>query len=180
MLNIKKSIIVIIDEQEKLIDAIHPSDNIVINTAKLAKAAKILSIPVIVTEQYPAGLGDTADVLKNNLDENTVFLEKSSFSAMNEPEFARRITSYRRKQVLLCGIETHICVLQTALSLLENGYDVYVLKDCCASRHSFENDIAFELLRQYGVGIISVEIALFDLLETSKHTNFKEIQALVK
>lgn len=180
MLKIEDSVLVIIDEQEKLINASDSSENIVINTAKFAKACEILSIPVIVTEQYPQGLGETADVIKNNLPPDAIFIEKTSFSAVNEAEFAKKISSLRRRQVLLCGIETHICVLQTALSFMEKGHDVYILKDCCSSRHRSEHETGIELLRQYGAGIICVEIALFDLIKTSKHDNFKEIQALVK
>lgn len=180
MLNIEDSVLVIIDEQEKLINASDSSENIVINTAKLAKACEILSIPVIVTEQYPQGLGETAGVIKNNLPQEAVFIEKTSFSAVNEAEFAKKISALRRRQVLICGIETHICVLQTALSFMEKGHDVYILRDCCSSRHKKENDTGIELLRQYGAGIICVEIALFDWIKTSKHPNFKEIQALVK
>lgn len=180
MLKIEDSILVVIDEQEKLINASDSSENIVINTAKLAKACEILSIPVIVTEQYPQGLGETADVIKNNLPEGAAFVEKTSFSAVNEADFAKKVSSLRRRQVLLCGIETHICVLQTALGFMEKGFDVYILRDCCSSRHRNEHETGIELLRQYGAGIICTEIALFDWIKTSKHPNFKEIQALIK
>ena len=180
MLNIDDTILVIIDMQEKLVNSSESSENIVLNTAKIAKAAEILSIPVIVTEQYPQGLGHTVDLLKNNLPESATIIEKTSFSAAKEAEFARSITQINRKQILLCGIETHICVLQTALGLMENGFDVYILKDCCSSRHNKDNDIGIELLRQYAVAIINVEIALFDLIKTSEHEHFKELQALIK
>ena len=180
MLNIEDCVLVIIDEQDKLVKSAESSENIVINTAKVARAADILSIPVIVTEQYPSGLGETSDILKNNLPQSAVIIEKSSFSAVKEPEFARKMSFIKKKQVLLCGIETHICVLQTALGLLEKNYDVYILKDCCSSRHNKDHEIGINLLRQYGAGIISVEIAIFDLIKTSTHEHFKEIQALIK
>ena len=180
MIKIDDCVLVIIDQQDKLVQASESSDNIVINTAKLAKAADILSIPTIVTEQYPQGLGETAAILKNNLPQETVFVEKTSFSAVNEAEFAKKFSATRRNQILLCGIETHICVLQTALGFMEKGLDVYIIKDCCSSRHQKDHETAIELLRQYGAGIINIEIALFDLIKTSKHPNFKEIQALIK
>lgn len=180
MLDINNSILVIIDIQDRLVQASKYGLSAVQNMTKLAKAADILKIPTIVTEQYPAGLGNTAFGLKQTLTPDTVIIEKTAFSAMQEPEFEEKISSFGRKQVIIGGIETHICVLQTAAELLSKGYEVYIAKDACASRHKDEYLTGIELLKQYGAKVTCTEIALFEWLKTSKHPNFKEIQTLIK
>lgn len=180
MLNIEDSILIIIDIQEKLVKAIPNSDEVVSNFEKIAHCADILNIPTIVTEQYPQGLGQTVRNLKDSISEGTFTVEKASFSAMQEDNFKNGILSLERKQILIGGIETHICVLQTAYDLIKEGYDVYILKDCSSSRNFFENETGLELLKQYGAKITSSEIAIFEWLKTSKNPHFKEIQALIK
>ena len=166
MLNIENSVVVIIDIQEKLVNAAgkySPVDK----ACKLAEAAKILNIPVLVTEQYPNGLGQTVDPLKSALAENTVYIEKTGFSA-------------GKKQVVICGIEGHICVYQTICDLLAEGYEVYFVKDCSASRNKYEFKTGVDLIRQCGAKVTCLEIVLFEWLKTSKHPDFKLVQALIK
>ena len=176
MLDTNNSILVIIDIQEKLVKAASNGEKTIINTSKISQAAQILSIPVIITEQYPKGLGATVESITGS---DAFIIEKSSFSAFKEPEFEQKIKSLNRKQVILCGIETHICVLQTAIDLYKNGYKVYVLKDCVSSRSEEEQNSGLELLKQYGIKVITVEIALFQWLKSSKHPQFKDIQKLI-
>lgn len=176
MLDTNNSILVIIDIQEKLVKAASNGEKTIINTSKISQAAQILSIPVIITEQYPKGLGATVESITGS---DAFIMEKSSFSAFKEPEFEQKINSLNRKQVILCGIEAHICVLQTAIDLYKNGYEVYVLKDCVSSRSEEEQNSGLELLKQYGIKVITVEIALFQWLKTSKHPQFKDIQKLI-
>lgn len=183
MLDIEKSALVIIDIQERLVAATKYGIEVAQNMAKVAKAADILNIPTIVTEQYPKGLGNTVEELNSSLSANTTKLEKASFSALLEPEFAQKVQELKAngiKQIVIGGIETHICVLQTAADLIKEGFEVYVIKDACASRNKKEYKTGLELLKQYGAKISCVEIALFEWLKTSKHTNFKEVQALIK
>jgi nicotinamidase-related amidase len=178
MLNIKTSALVIIDVQEKLINATKNVNNYVVqNMAKMSKVAEILNIPTIITEQYPKGLGNTSSEISVS---NADVIEKASFSALLEPDFAEEIQSLNKKQIIIGGIETHICVLQTVADLISEGYEVYVLKDCCSSRNKMEYNTGLELMKQYGAKISCLEIALFELLKTSKHPNFKEIQNLIK
>lgn len=177
MLNIKTSALVIIDIQEKLVKAAGNGDSAANNMAKVAKAASILGIPTIITEQYPKGLGNTVSEIEIN---NAEVVEKSSFSALLEPEFAEEIQSLNKKQIVIGGIETHICVLQTVADLISEGYEVYVLKDCCSSRNIFEHNTGLELMKQYGAKLTCTEITLFEWLKTSKQPNFKEIQNLIK
>lgn len=180
MLEIENSALVIIDIQDRLVMASKYGNETAINMAKLAKTAKILGIPTIVTEQYPQGLGATVNEVKESLADNTFITEKTSFSAMLEPEFANKIKELSKKQIILGGIETHICVLQTAADLIKDGFEVYIVKDACASRNKKEYKTGLELLKQYGAKITCTEIALFELLKTAKHPNFKEIQLLIK
>lgn len=178
MLNIKTSALIIIDIQEKLVNAANKGNSVAVNMAKVSKAAQILSIPTIITEQYPKGLGKTATEIETSSD--TEIFEKTSFSALLEPEFAEEVQSLNKKQIVIGGIETHICVLQTVIDLISEGFEVYVLKDCCSSRREQEHLTGIDLMKQYGAKITSAEIVLFEWLKTSKHPNFREIQALIK
>jgi nicotinamidase-related amidase len=180
MLNGEDSLLVVIDIQEKLVLASKYGNEVADNMAKVATAARLLDIPTIVTEQYPKGLGETVPTIKTTLAPNTNIIEKSAFSAMLEPEFAQKIKASGKKQIVIGGIETHICVLQTAAALIEEGFDVYVIKDACASRNKKEYKTGLELLKQYGAKITCVEIALFEWLRTSKNPKFKEVQSLIK
>ena len=178
-LSVNDSLVLIIDIQEKLVQALNKAI-IVEKAAKMASAAKILNIPIIVTEQYPKGLGATVQELKDVLSDDTQYLEKTSFNALLENDIAEKIKNSDKKQIVIFGIETHICVYQTAAALLEKGYDVYVIKDACASRNKYEFKQGIEIMQACGAKISCVEIALFEWLKCAKHPNFKEIQALIK
>ena len=179
MLKKDNSILVIIDIQDKLLRATYNPNTVLNSSVKITKASKILNIPVIITEQYPKGLSYTIDNIKNEF-ADVIPIEKTSFSAMNDEKFRNQIKSCGKKQILICGIETHICVLQTAADLISEGYEVYILKDACSSRNEFEHNTGIELLAQYGAKITCSEIAIFQWLESSKHPRFKEVQALIK
>lgn len=165
-----------IDMQERLV-AGTSAEKEVTQAEKIIKAAEILDIPVIVSEQYPKGLGQTIANLKN---EKQKYVEKTSFSLLKEEGFIDILKSYNKKQIVLFGIETHICVYQTAMDLLENGFEVILVKDACKSRKNDEYNTGIDLMRQNGVQISCVEIVLFELLKSSKHPNFKEVQQLIK
>lgn len=183
MLNIENSILVIIDIQDRLVLASKYGQEVAENMTKLAKAASILEIPTVVTEQYPKGLGATVPLLSSSLSTDAFITEKSSFSALLEPAFKEKIQELKangKNQIVIGGIETHICVLQTALDLITEGFEVYVIKDACASRNKKEYKAGLELLKQSNAKVSCVEIALFEWLKTSKHPNFKEVQALIK
>lgn len=183
MLDIEKSALVIIDIQERLVMASKYGQETADNMTKIAKAANILSIPTVVTEQYPKGLGTTLPQLQAALTQSAFKTEKASFSAMLEPAFAQKIQELKSagiSQIVIGGIETHICVLQTAADLIKECFDVYVVKDACASRNKSEYKTGLAMLKQYGAKITCTEITLFEWLKTSKHPNFKEIQALIK
>lgn len=178
-LRAEDSLVLIIDIQERLVAALD-KDIVVTKGVKVASAAKALGIPVLVTEQYPKGLGNTVQPIKNALAPSTEYVEKTSFNALLEEGMAEKIKSYGKKQIVLFGIETHICVHQTAAALLEEGYEVYVIKDACASRNKYEFKQGIEIMQQNGAKISCVEIALFEWLKGAKNPKFKEVQALIK
>lgn len=180
MLDTNNSILFIIDIQEKLTKAGFKGKDAAHNMAKVVKAAQILNIPTIVTEQYPKGLGTTDEEIKNNLPQHAVTVEKAAFSAMTESGVKKFFEDKKQKQIVLGGIETHICVLQTAMDLIQQGYKVCILEDCSSSRHEYEHNTGIELLKQAGAKIVCTEIVLFEWLRTSKHPRFKEVQALIK
>lgn len=173
------SLVLIIDVQERLVGMLE-KDIIVSKTAKLADAARILDIPVVVTEQYPKGLGSTVAAVSEKFAQDTPVFEKTSFSALDTEEIAEKIKSYGKKQIVLCGIETHICVHQTCAALLAAGYEVYVVKDACASRNKYEFEQGISIMQQNGAKITCLEIVLFEWLKSARHPNFKEVQALIK
>lgn len=179
MINTDNTVILVIDLQEKLVNML-PDDKITAKASKLLAAASLLSIPIIVTEQYPKGLGATVDELKQNAAPDTKYFEKTAFSAAGEPGFLELLAGYKRKNVLIFGIEGHVCVYQTAIDLNNSGYNVELVKDLTASRSNDELLAAIDKMKQSGIGITTFEIALFELLKTSKHPEFKGIQTLIK
>ena len=178
-LSAENSLVLIIDIQEKLVAALN-KDVVVSNAVKVVSAAKLLGIPIILTEQYPKGLGNTVQALQDVLPEESIPVEKTYFNALLEDGMLEKIKSYGKKQIVIFGIETHICVYQTASALIEEGFDVYVIKDACASRNKYEFKQGVDTMAANGVKISCVEIALFDWLKGAKHPKFKEVQALIK
>lgn len=176
LLNVENCVLVAIDFQEKLVGMLQ-KDDAAVKMEKLLTAAKILNIPTIVTEQYPKGLGSTIPTFDLT---DTVVLEKTAFSAMQGEDFREALVQTGKKQVIIGGIETHICVHQTVSELIDAGYEVYVVKDACASRNTYEFKQGIEAMKQNGAKITCLEIVLFELLRTSKHPNFKPVQALIK
>ena len=179
LLDENDSLLLIIDVQEKLVTAVNKI-SVIDKTTKLVKAAGILGIPVIVSEQYPQGLGDTVKEVTENLPVNTYIQEKTSFSILNEQGFLDKLKSYGKKQIVLCGIETHICVYQTAIELANAGFEVTVVNDACASRNKYEFEQGISVMQSGGAKISCLEMILFEWLKGAKHPKFKEVQALIK
>ena len=180
ILNERNTQILIIDIQERLINAVYNKDKIEKKATILANAAAILGIPVIVTEQYPKGLGNTIQSIKDGLGENAAYFEKTSFSVLENPAIASALDKSARKQIVIFGIETHICVSQTATALLAKGYDVTVISDASSSREECEHNAGLERIKENGGHVITTEIALFEWLKGARHIKFKEIQNLIK
>lgn len=179
MLDIQKCCLVVVDLQGKLAQLMHEKENLFKNVSILVSAAKILSIPILWCQQVPDALGPTVPEIAQLLTDNEP-INKSSFSCCGDENFNSQIKALNRKEVLLCGIETHICVYQTAVDLLNKNYDVNVLADAVSSRTVENKQIAIEKMAGGGVKISSIEMALFELLRTAKHPQFKQIVKLVK
>ena len=179
LLDENNSILIVIDVQEKLVAAVN-NNTVADKVSKLVKAANILNIPVIISEQYPKGLGNTVDVVKKSLPQKTYVQEKTFFSLLKEAGFSDKLKEYNKKQIVICGIETHICVYQTATELINAGFEVVVAKDGCASRNQFEFEQGIEAMKAVGAKISCLEIILFEWLKSAKHPKFKEVQSLIK
>lgn len=176
LINEKECLIVAIDFQEKLVNMLE-KNTCAIKIDKLITAGELLNIPTIITEQYPQGLGSTVAHINTT---HCNVIEKTAFSAMQQEEFKSAIKSSGKKQIIIAGIETHICVHQTVAELLDEGYEVFVVKDACASRNKDEHKAGLDAMKQNGAKITCLEIVLFELLRSSKHPMFKPIQALIK
>jgi len=170
------TLIFVIDVQEKLVNAVFNKDLLLKKTEILIETAKILNLPILITEQYPKGLGSTVFNIENNIGK----YEKTSFSALDEEEVFNVIESNNFQKIVLFGIETHICVYQTARDLIKKGYDVTIISDACGSRKETEYLQAIECLKTLGANIKTTEMFVFETLKTSKHPKFKEIQSLIK
>lgn len=179
MLDTSNSLLLVIDIQDRLVASLD-KDVIVTRVGKLVDAANILEVPVVLSEQYPKGLAHTVPLISSKLKEGTPVVEKTSFSLLREEGFLDRIKAYGKKQIVICGIETHICVHQTAEELINAGFEVVVAKDACASRSKYEFKQGIEAMHDNGAKISCVEIILFEWLRGAKHPKFKEVQALIK
>ena len=173
----QNSTFLFIDIQEKLVGML--TKNKCAKKAEiLAKTAKILGIKTILTEQYPKGLGSTIPDIKYCLPDNARYFEKTSFNALDTQGIEEAL--HCTKNIFISGIETHICVYQTAIALLQKGFNVFVVKDACASRETDEFKAGINLMEKEGAKILTTEMVIFEMLKSSKHPNFKEVQALIK
>ncbi len=173
------TVLLLIDFQERLFPVMHDREKLLNNVLKLVKGALALEIPIIVTEQYPKGLGPTIPEVKS-LIPNFKAVEKVCFSCCDEPAFAEALASLKRQQVLVAGIEAHICVYQTAVALARAGYQVAVVGDGVASRDPENKLVTLFKLGAGGISPTTTEMALFELLKVAKGDQFKQISAIVK
>lgn len=178
-LNKEGSVLVVVDVQDKLLHAIHDWPAVLDNTVKMVKFAQTLGVPVIVTEQYPKGLGPTSAKLAE-LFPAFAPLEKTVFSCFGAAGFAETLAELKAKTLVLVGIEAHICVQQTALAALEEGLGVHVIADAVGSRALANKELGLAKMMQAGGVISAVEIALYEWLERSDSPEFKAILPLIK
>jgi nicotinamidase-related amidase len=176
------TVLLVIDIQERLAAAMpgDVSERVVRNASILVKSAREFSLPVMVSEQYPRGLGATVGEIKALLPEGTTPIEKVAFSCCAVPAFQSLLDRLGQQSVILCGIETHVCVLQTALDLLQSGRRVYVAADAAGSRTKQNWRIGLDLMRRGGAVIGSTETFAFALLGSAGSEAFKRISQMVK
>jgi len=168
---------VLIDIQEKFLPVIYDIQGVIDSANRLVQGALILNIPLLVTEQYPKGLGRTVEGIEFG---NQEIIEKIAFDCFGCDEFVNKINHLNRKSLVIFGIEAHVCVLKTSLEALNRGYEVHLVADAVSSRTQRNRDIAIERMRQSGAFIASTEVILFQLMDRAGTDEFKAISRLVK
>lgn len=179
MIERKNVTLLVIDYQEKLLPKIHNADAVVAQAVRLIRFARELDIPILLTEQYPKGLGRTVDAIAKELD-GIAPIEKTSFGCLGDDGFLAALDATGRNQLLLTGVEAHICVMQTALMAVRRGYEVFIPRDAVGSRLSSEYEAGLERLDRSGAVLVTTEMALFETLREAGTPEFKQVLPLLK
>ncbi len=177
-----ESQLVVVDIQTRLAGAMQAEDRVRVmrNAGILIQAAGLLDVPLIASEQYPRGLGPTEEEVAWHFPKTLEAVEKTCFACSGEPAFSEALNRNGKRQVILAGMEAHVCVLQTALGLQADGYAVFVVEDAVCSRNESHRRNALERLRQAGVVVTNVESVLFEWIRDARHGQFKAVSALVR
>ncbi len=179
MLELDDTVLVVVDVQGKLATLMHERESLFKNLSRLIEGAQVLGVPILLTEQYPKGLGETAPELKA-LMPTVKPIEKLSFSCMGEEKFLEALEETEREHILVAGIEAHICVYQTVSDLLAEGFEVHCVADAISSRTKENREIGLTRMKDEGAILTSTEMCLFELLKVAGSPTFKTISALVK
>lgn len=171
LMDSSRSLVLLVDVQEKLSPLVQDAKALVDACAWVKRLADQLGIPVLITEQYPKGLGHTVAALR----EQTQAPEKMHFSCLADAHIQKQIGEYERDQLILVGIEAHVCVMQTALQAKEQGYEVFVVADAISSRFPLDKELALARMQQQGIVLVGREMLLFEWLRTSQHPDFKTL-----
>ncbi len=169
----------VIDIQEKLFPAMFEKETLLKNTLILVRGLNELQLPIAVTQQYTKGLGETVSEIQSAIPDFS-YIEKRDFSCCDEPVLSAKLSELKAKNIIICGIESHVCVLQTAVDLKDSGFNPIVVMDCVSSRTSENLDFAKERFRFEGILMTSYESILFELARSSASPEFKAISKLVK
>ena len=180
--HVNETILVLVDTQTRLSAAMPDAARarVLNNSGVLLQAAALLNIPVLVTEQYPKGLGHTEPAVARHLPAQAQHFEKTCFSCCGVPGFMDMLHEFSRRHIVLVGMETHVCVLQTALELNDAGNHVFVVEDAVCSRAEAHHHNALARLRQAGVIVSNTESVLFEWLRDASHAHFKQVSALMR
>ena len=174
LMRVETSCLLVVDFQERLMPAIHQADTVVANGAWLIQIAQRLGVPVLASEQYPQGLGHTVAAIRALLPAEA-FMEKTHFSCAAERDCMRRLDAIGREQIIMIGVEAHVCVLQTALDLLAAGKEIYLVADAVSSRSPRDVELALARMRTAGVRIVSREMVAFEWLHQAGTDRFRAI-----
>lgn len=179
ILNKEDTVLFIIDIQERLSAVMKDKEEVINNTLILIEACKEMDMPIVITEQYPKGIGSTVDEIKSRIKDDVKIFEKISFTGYTE-EVKSALEATNRKKVLITGMETHVCVYQTARDLIANGYEVFIARDavCSRTKENFQN--ALDLMKDMGAVITNTETIVFDLLKVAGTPEFKVLSKLIK
>lgn len=172
--------LLVVDVQERFIPVIHDAKAVVENSVVAIRASRELGIPILTTEQYPEGLGVTVPEIAVALGDAYKPSEKTAFSACGVEQVGAELRDVGAKSVVIVGIEAHVCVLQTALDLLEQGYHVFPVANAISSRTPENRTLGLERMRQSGAVIVSTEMLIFELLRDARDPHFKTLQSLIK
>ena len=175
----EKAVLLVIDVQGKLADLMHGKDDLIRHIAGLIRVADILNMPILFTEQAPLKIGTTIPAIAGSFNGRKP-IAKNSFSCCGEKEFMRQLKALYRKQVIVAGIEAHVCISQTVCDLLDQHYEVQVVSDAVSSRAEADKKCALKRMRAWGADVTSTEAVACELLRTSQHEKFKEIINLIK
>jgi nicotinamidase-related amidase len=179
MLDMDNTVLLIVDIQGELARTVCDAHLIYTNWRKLINAAKLFRLPIILLEQYPSGLGKTIPEVREILGDLEA-IEKISFNACLNDQFLQKVQETGRKQVLVAGIEAHVCVYQTVNGLLDHHYQIYIASDAVSSRTSWNRQIALERMRELGAVITTTEMALFELMRVAEGQLFRQFIKIVK
>ena len=179
LLSAQKCVLMVVDIQTAFQNHIAEMTRVVARTALMIKAANLLSVPIIVTEQYPKGLGQTVEPLRNLLGD-CEYHDKVTFSCLQDQNISEQLRQTSREQVLLVGIETHVCILQTAYDVLDLGLQPYLVVDALGSRRDIDKQTAIDRLRGAGAIVTTTESAVLEMTNSSKHPAFRDISKLLK
>lgn len=185
LLSAEESLLLVVDVQTKLLSVIPDAARVVWNTGRLARGGQLLGVPRHATEQYPEKLGATQTELVGLLSHSETdspgpIPGKLAFSCCASQPFREQLKAAGRRQIVLAGIETHVCVLQTAIELIGNGYDVFVCVDAVAARASVDHDVSLRRMEAVGVTMVTTESVLFEWCRVAGTDSFKQISALVR
>lgn len=176
----ENTIALVIDVQYRLFSHIYDFENLEFHMLRLINGLQALNIPIQITEQYVKGLGPTIQTIQEELDESYRPIEKMEFSCLDNELYSQALKETGKKNVIIMGIESHVCVLQTTIDLIANGYQVIVIEDCVSSRKLTDKQTAINRMRQEGAIISSYESILFELCRVSGTDEFKAISKIVK
>lgn len=179
MLTADNALFVAVDFQERLMPSINNSEEVLRKAEILTRGLKAIGLPIIFTQQYTKGLGETVSSIKSALD-GVSHIEKISFGCCGEPKFLESLEAAGRKNIIVAGVESHVCVQQTVLALIEMGYTVYLAADCAGSRFKADQSYAEKRMLQAGCVVTTMESILFELLKSADHPKRKEISNLIK
>ncbi len=169
-----------LDNQSRLFPAIYECEKLEINILKLLEGMKVLDIPILVTEQYSKAIGGTIESIVESLGAEYKPIEKMAFSCMDEPNFVTALEAAKRKNIIICGIESHVCVLQTTIDMLAAGYQPIIIEDCVSSRNPNDKKHAIKRMASSGAMISTYESMLFELQRHSGTDRFKAISKIIK
>lgn len=173
-MNASTSCLLVVDVQDRLAPAIHEGERVVSNASWLVKLAREVDLPVRLTEQYPQGLGHTVPELRSLVLDDEL-LEKIHFSCMESDHIRRVLASLGRRQIVMAGTEAHVCVLQSALGLTQEGYEVYVVADAISSRSQMDVQYAVERMRMEGIRVVTREMVAFEWLGRADTDLFRKV-----